>query len=107
MTSEAVHERHCCPRHGCKYGDDDCPVEKGGLAENRGGPCEICDDHGPYLTGHSQGHPYPRDGARVPILVHPEVRERLVSLLMRPEMRAVGYNEFVIRALDAAERELT
>lgn len=21
-----VHETHCCARHGCKYGDDDCPV---------------------------------------------------------------------------------
>ena len=21
-----VHETHCCVLHGCKYGDDDCPV---------------------------------------------------------------------------------
>lgn len=21
-----VHETHCCVFHGCKYGDDDCPV---------------------------------------------------------------------------------
>ena len=21
-----VHEAHCCPKHGCKYGDSDCPV---------------------------------------------------------------------------------
>lgn len=22
-----VHLTHCCPRCGCKYGDEDCPVE--------------------------------------------------------------------------------
>lgn len=22
---------HCCPDHGCKYGDDDCPVQNGRL----------------------------------------------------------------------------
>jgi len=21
-----VHRTHCCSKHGCKYGDDDCPV---------------------------------------------------------------------------------
>lgn len=21
-----VHQTHCCMKHGCKYGDDDCPV---------------------------------------------------------------------------------
>lgn len=24
-----VHASHCCERHGCKYGDPDCPVETG------------------------------------------------------------------------------
>lgn len=24
-----VHEHHCCVRHGCKYGNDDCPVVSG------------------------------------------------------------------------------
>jgi hypothetical protein len=23
------HGRHCCKKHGCKYGDDDCPVVLG------------------------------------------------------------------------------
>ena len=22
-----VHKSHCCVKHGCKYGDEDCPVE--------------------------------------------------------------------------------
>lgn len=22
-----VHRTHCCKKHGCKYGNDDCPVE--------------------------------------------------------------------------------
>ena len=38
---EAVHDSHCCPRHGCKYGDEDCPVEVGTRA---GVPCESCCD---------------------------------------------------------------
>lgn len=24
-----VHETHCCKKHGCKYRDEDCPVELG------------------------------------------------------------------------------
>ena len=24
-----VHEGHCCALHGCKYGDEDCPVTNG------------------------------------------------------------------------------
>lgn len=24
-----VHTSHCCPKCGCKYGDDDCPVVLG------------------------------------------------------------------------------
>jgi hypothetical protein len=24
-----VHESHCCELHGCKYGDEDCPVDNG------------------------------------------------------------------------------
>ena len=41
----SVHGSHCCPIHGCKYGDDDCPVEAGTEAPeyecNNG--CEICE----------------------------------------------------------------
>ena len=22
----SVHSRHCCVEHGCKYGEEDCPV---------------------------------------------------------------------------------
>lgn len=35
-----VHDAHCCPRHGCKYGDKDCTVESG---KYPGLVCEICD----------------------------------------------------------------
>lgn len=35
-----VHETHCCYKHGCKYGDVDCPV-KIGLAKQEY-PCESC-----------------------------------------------------------------
>jgi hypothetical protein len=36
-----VHETHCCARHGCKYGDSDCPVP-GEVAQRY--RCEQCDN---------------------------------------------------------------
>lgn len=35
-----VHIDHCCARHGCKYGDKDCPVENGYV--NQRYDCECC-----------------------------------------------------------------
>jgi hypothetical protein len=35
-----VHTEHCCARHGCKYGDDDCPVALGQKAQSY--LCESC-----------------------------------------------------------------
>lgn len=37
-----VHTQHCCRWHGCKYGDDDCPVEKRKLPQSF--PCEDCEE---------------------------------------------------------------
>jgi len=37
---ESVHDSHCCPDHGCKYGDADCPVI---LGKERGIYCEMCE----------------------------------------------------------------
>jgi hypothetical protein len=28
-----VHASHCCRKHGCKYGDDDCPVAAGTIEQ--------------------------------------------------------------------------
>lgn len=39
-TDTGVHVCHCCNRHGCKYGDEDCPVALGKLAQDY--PCEFC-----------------------------------------------------------------
>lgn len=41
MTEKCVHTEHCCKKHGCKYGDDDCPVETGQKPQSY--PCEVCD----------------------------------------------------------------
>jgi hypothetical protein len=35
-----VHTRHCCFKHGCKYGDEDCPVATG--EEKQEYKCESC-----------------------------------------------------------------
>ena len=37
-----VHQRHCCKKHGCKYGDTDCPVYKGNFEQDH--ECEECDE---------------------------------------------------------------
>ncbi len=36
-----VHTEHCCVKHGCKYGDKDCSVEKGWKLQSH--PCESCE----------------------------------------------------------------
>ena len=38
--NEGVHGCHCCKQHGCKYMDEDCPVEHGTMP---GIFCEDCD----------------------------------------------------------------
>jgi hypothetical protein len=43
MTYEKdVHTEHCCLRHGCKYGDDDCTVATGQKPQSY--PCEECNN---------------------------------------------------------------
>ncbi len=41
-----VHASHCCVWHGCKYGNEDCPVVL--LQVEQEYPCESCDDSEPY-----------------------------------------------------------
>lgn len=43
----SIHTSHCCPIHGCKYGDEDCPVVAGKAeAEHQ---CEDCsEEEGEY-----------------------------------------------------------
>lgn len=38
-----VHEAHCCPKHGCKYGDSCCPVVLG-LTDKHNTCCEDCEN---------------------------------------------------------------
>ena len=35
-----VHRTHCCIKHGCKYGDKDCPVVSGEIKQDY--TCESC-----------------------------------------------------------------
>ena len=35
-----VHESHCCSKHGCKYGDVDCPVALDIIKQD--GACYVC-----------------------------------------------------------------
>jgi len=38
--STGVHRTHCCKKHGCKYGDEKCPVILGTIKQDH--PCEDC-----------------------------------------------------------------
>lgn len=38
----SVHSTHCCKIHGCKYGDEDCPVVNGEEVQEY--PCEDCSE---------------------------------------------------------------
>lgn len=39
-----VHQTHCCIEHGCKYGDEDCPVTSGEIKQDY--ICEWCSEDG-------------------------------------------------------------
>ena len=42
ITNLGTHITHCCFMHGCKYGNLECPVTRGKLAQRY--PCEFCPD---------------------------------------------------------------
>lgn len=42
--NDGVHRTHCCIHHGCKYNDDDCPVEKFRIPQDY--ICETCAEYG-------------------------------------------------------------
>lgn len=41
---DGVHASHCCVVHGCKYGEDDCPVVNRSIEQEY--LCEGCSDDG-------------------------------------------------------------
>jgi len=45
-----THITHCCVVHGCKYGDDDCPVANGKMQQTY--PCESCNHKTPSMYQH-------------------------------------------------------
>ena len=50
----SVHSRHCCILHGCKYGDEDCPVLT--KKEKQEITCEDCDMDGIYNVEQAKLH---------------------------------------------------
>lgn len=41
VLEKDVHTEHCCVKHGCKYGEKDCLVERG--IRKQSFPCEQCE----------------------------------------------------------------
>jgi hypothetical protein len=49
IRNVGTHAGHCCKKHGCKYGDEDCPVQFGHIIQDY--PCEWCNDpHEIYMN---------------------------------------------------------
>ena len=44
VNNDGVHAELCCAKHGCMYGDKDCPVVLGKIKQNN--PCEDCEEEG-------------------------------------------------------------
>lgn len=44
VRNVGTHVTHCCFIHGCKYADDECPIEKGEIDQEY--ICEDCDADG-------------------------------------------------------------
>jgi hypothetical protein len=77
-----VHISHCCLFHGCKYGDDDCPVYLAKTAQEH--PCEDCDTReGTHL------HEDELHAVRSYFAENPEAFQRLTSAIsMEPRAAA-------------------
>lgn len=43
-----THTEHCCRKHGCKYGDEDCSVEMKIVEQSF--PCEYCSEESEYYS---------------------------------------------------------
>jgi len=48
MTEKSQHVTHCCIVHGCKYGDEDCPIVTGEAVQMH--PCITCEDREQTIT---------------------------------------------------------
>jgi hypothetical protein len=77
-----VHESHCCPVHGCKYGDDEnCPVTNR-LTMKYNQHCEDCENEGNLVF-----HKKP---------IEPDIplsRRKLVAFLKSAHVRVEGAND--------------
>lgn len=55
ISRYGVHETHCCETHGCKYGDEDCPVVLGIVKQKY--ECESCLDEQSHWQLFSENPP--------------------------------------------------
>lgn len=75
-SNVGTHSSHCCKKHGCKYGDDDCPVHHGHIIQDY--PCEWCNDpHSQYLDAAKEMC----DPALLEYDMPPIIKERLENLI--------------------------
>lgn len=77
----ATHAGHCCVLHGCKYGEETCPVEHGKTKQYY--PCQDCDSEAdaPLYGAHPthccsrHGCRYPYKGEECPVVVGTVVQQ--------------------------------
>lgn len=69
-----VHTEHCCLIHGCKYGDEDCPVATGKKAQSF--ECEDCAEE-VETVGLTRLRELEAENARLRIAFHDAIRRPL------------------------------
>lgn len=83
-----VHESHCCVLHGCKFSNDDCPVEARQTTQDT--ICEDCEDDGIKTIPDPQDPNYD-----LLLMCEYELRQEAIELRRRikamKEMNAKGW----------------
>jgi len=101
VLAKNVHTEHCCLEHGCKYGDDDCPVSSG--KQKQSGPCETC---GLISEGYFDSDPYESHDDQDP----PETPAEKISSarrLLKESLKVLVLDDEVTSDLKGLHTELT
>ena len=71
-----VHTEHCCLKHGCKYGDRDCPVATG--KQEQSSHCETC---GLVAEGYYPEEPFTQSQVEALVTWHNEFGEKMNRMI--------------------------
>jgi hypothetical protein len=81
IENGGVHRTHCCDKHGCKYGNDNCPVVLKKIRQTY--PCNTCGE-----KDQGRGGFYEQKGHR--LIWHPYVSDIIVRAAKQLGARGKG-----------------